>query len=280
MKNSQNSNPQMNIKDIGRCSMFSSDFKGDSLIFTEFDGSIHFNSKNIPETDSYKKFIKFYPPDIQVFTTTGSAGLKVWETEKEKILYSYPRENLFDHSYSDYCILASFDEFNIKFYDLRTRYLFNSLQHPNIKKLDWSGQYLYILDEEQLKIIDYRLNGRKIHSVDKVLDFCICNGNCYYLINKSKKDSEFKEMNELKIDDNNVEVTRKDVTYKTIQSVFDKTKIVGILNDGFKLESQNEIETFHLNGINPIRIHMGEDLGYIFTSTNLYMIKKFDVFRE
>lgn len=265
----------MNIKEIGRCSMFSSDFKENFIIYTEFDGSIHFQDKKLTNVDSYKKFIKFYPTDSYVFTTTGTRGLTVWERETGKEIYSYPRENLFDHSYSKNCILASFDEFNIKFYDLRTRYLINSFQQPNLKKIEWCEQYLYCLDDTKLSIIDYRKGGNSVLDINEVLDFCICNGNCYYLTKKLKSShSHTKVLSEMFLNDaNKVEVLEKDVSYKSIQTIFDNSKIAGILNNGFKIESQGNIESFHFNNISPIKIHLSKDLGYLFTSSHLYKLQ-------
>lgn len=265
----------MNFQKIGACSMFSSDFKENCLIHTETDGSIHFQNTRIQGVNPIKKHVKFYPPDTFVFTTTSVNGLQVYDRMEGKMLYSYSKESLLDHCYSKNCILSSFDEFNIKFYDLRTRYLINTIQQPNIKKLEWQGDFIYCLTDNGLNAIDYKSGGALIHSISNVTDFCICNDKCYYLTKELKNKQNFENvLSEICIkDDKTLEMIKKNVSYCTVQSVFNKSVLVGLMEGGFKIERNEKVEYVKFGEIMPTKVHLSREGGYIFTKDALYSVE-------
>ena len=73
---------------------YSSDYNKDSFIFCDNDGFIHLNDNLIKKEDDIKKYVKFYPSDNLVFTTTDLNGLKVWNSEKRDVIFSYKKEEL------------------------------------------------------------------------------------------------------------------------------------------------------------------------------------------
>lgn len=257
----------MKIEKIADCEVFSSDFNHNTLIYTEKDGSITISENRKHECDSVRKYVKFYPPDCLVFTTTSIAGLSIWDAEHAEILYKYKEELLYDHSYSDNCILASFDDSNVKFYDLKSRYRINSKKHIDTEKIEWNKECLYCLGRNKLAVFDYRNIENILFTIENVSDFTICNDRLYYLSSDNKK----AVLSSCKFDgSNNLEKMGKIVPYRKIKSTCEKDVLICKLENGFRFEKFDSFRDVSLDGIKPIDFHFSKTKGYVVSNDALY----------
>lgn len=257
---------------------FSSDICSDMLIYSEIDGSIstyaHGAQSRIPTgNEAARKHVNFYPADNLVFTTTDMSGLRVWDQERQKVLYKYKDEHLCDHSYSHSCILASFDDYNIKFYDLRCRYLANSRPLHNNKKVGWIEEHIYCFDGEHVSILDYRSLGSPVCVFDNIFDFAICDGACYlitkergrcYLTYTDPKSGET--------------YLRKEVPYDKILPLKGHGCIAGVTRDGLRIESYSSLKDVRMKDLSVETLHFGSSSGYCFANGSLFVTASLENF--
>lgn len=254
----------MDIQKYCNTTHFSSDLNFDTLIYSTIDGSIIMNDIKINTNNSNKKYIKFYPPDCCVFTTTDVNGLSVWDTEEGNVIYTYKNEDLMDHSYSKNCILSSFDEFNLKFYDLRSRYMINSKTLSNIKKISWQNENIFSLSNEKLIISDFRNLKSNLVEICNINDFATCFDRFYYI---SKDNNLYSCSFSF---DNKIEKIKKPINFNNINSTMDNKLLYSILNNSIRLEGFNKIENINLGDIKPISFHLSKSTAYVFSESSLY----------
>jgi len=158
---------------------FSSDWNCGSLVYSDKRGELVFVSKGnfddprlvcSAEEDKVPKNAKFYPFDDLVITTTDGEGLRIWDGYHSDLAYAYPEEPLRSHTYSEDGILASFDEYNIKIYDLRMRYRAQNIKSDKLVSLAWTGNFLYGFTGESVKTYDARAL-RPIRCLENIQDF-------------------------------------------------------------------------------------------------------------
>lgn len=257
----------MKIEKIADCEIFSSDFTHNTLIYSDKNGCITMDD-NKYECDSIKKYVKIYPPDCFVFTTTSKSGLVIWDVVQGEILYKYKQEVLYDHRYSSRCILASFDDFNLKFYDLKTRYMINSRKLVDIEKIEWNDECIYCMDKNKLTVFDYRNIDDTLFSIDNVSDFTICNDRLYYLSNQSGRKTVLFSC---KFNGpNNLERMEKEVSYKKIKSTVEKDILICKLDKGLRFEKYDSFRDVLLDRINPVEFHFSNTQGYLISNDSLY----------
>lgn len=253
---------------------FSSDLNLNTLIYTEKNGSIcYLNSQNdidFIESDFFKKYIKFYPPDNCVFTTTDSSGLTVYDFYKNTPIFKYKNETLNNHAYSKNCIIATSDNYNIKFYDLKCRYLINSFLNSgnfNSKNLiDWIDNKIYLYDGNDLKIYDYR-NMNLINTIDQVENVAILENESYFIKKNKERENYLYRLN------NDGSFVHKKILFDKIISLKNQNSIVQIKDDKIKIENNNFIKEITL-GINNIEnIHFDNNKGYLFANDEIYLIE-------
>lgn len=244
----------------------------DMLIYSEADGSISTCTygavSRIPtEGNAVRKHVKFYPQDNLVFTTTDTSGLRVWDQERRKVLYKYKDEHLSDHSYSYNSILASFDDYNIKFYDLRCRYLANSRPLHSNKKVGWIEEYVYCFDGGRVSVLDYKNLSRPVRTFDNVFDFAICDGVCYLVTKDRGKcyltytDPRAGEA-----------YLRKEVPYDRILPLKGQGCIAGVTRDGLRVESYSSLKDVQMKDCIIEALHFGSTNGYCFANGSLFVI--------
>ncbi|KAM0681657.1 hypothetical protein GINT2_000210 [Glugoides intestinalis] len=261
----------MKLERICDVSPFSTDMNNETLIYTEKDGSIKVYGGKAVTPDANKKFVKFYPPDCEVFTTTDDNGLKVWNTQEMSLLYSYNKEQLYSHSYSNKCIIASFDDFNVKFYDLRARFMINSKPFHTVRKLDWYGDVLLCLASNTLTLIDFRNFLHNIASIEGVQDFAVCDGRFYY----TARDKTLVSCNMNK--DNKIQKLQKQVPYDRILSTNNKNTLVGLLENCIRVENFDNYHDISLGKIEPQAVHISNKKAIVVTRSALYKVDNFDV---
>lgn len=121
--------------------------------------------------DMNSKKIKFYPDGDLLFTSSDKDGLRVWDREKEKIIFSYPQDEIFDHVYLQNRNIAALTEIGIKFYDLRMRYASTFHKQKRIKKIISSGEeLLYCTNTTIYKHLNNK-SIEKYKSDRKIVDF-------------------------------------------------------------------------------------------------------------
>lgn len=261
----------MKLERICDASTFSTDMKHETLIYTEKDGSIKVHGGKAITPDVNKKFVKFYPPDCQVFTTTDDSGLRVWNTEEMSLLYSYKKEQLCSHSYSNGCILASFDDFNLKFYDLRARFMINSKPFHAVRKIDWYGDFLLCLASNTLTLIDFRNVLLNVASIEDVQDFAACDERFYY----TAKDQTLVSCS--KSEDNQIKKLQKQVPYSRILSTNNKSTLVGLLGNSIRVENFDSYHDISLGKIEPQAVHISNKKAVVVTKSGLYKFDDFDL---
>lgn len=250
---------------------FSSDINLDTLLYSESDGSISVHThearrKIDSECDALRKYVKYYPPDNLVFTTTDASGLRIWDQERQKVLYKYKEEQLYDHSYSQNYILASFDDYNIKFYDLKCRYLASSRPFRNNKKVGWIDEYVYCFDGEHVSAFDYRNLDSPVHSFDNVFDFAVCDGVCYLTTKVSGKYQLI--YTDPRAGDSYL---KKEVPYGKIFPLKGHGCIAGVTKDGLRVESYSSLRDVGMKGYNVEALHFGSSNGYCFANGFLFI---------
>lgn len=248
-------------------SYHSSDFNAGSLVYTETDGTIH-QHRSVLLTDHFRKSIKYYPPDDRVFTTTDVTGLRVWDAVQQRVIYAYKPDTLYAHAYSGTCILASFDDYNIKFYDLRCRYIIQSLKKSGIAEIGWAAERLYTYDGDVVEAYDYR-------SLDKML--CIngatgfaVSGACCFALQKDDEDTRL-----IRIADGEASsLYKKKVRYESICGVKPAGAIAGLENGRIKMEEYGRI--WELRAPEKIErldaVYFGGAGGYLFANECLYAL--------
>lgn len=96
------------------------------------------------KSDMNCKKIRFYPDDDHLFTSSDpDDGLRVWDTEKQEIIFSYPKDIIQDHIYVQERHIAAQTEIGIKFFDLRMRYSSRFFRKKYIKKIDFYNNDLF-----------------------------------------------------------------------------------------------------------------------------------------
>lgn len=252
---------------------FSSDISPGMLIYSESDGQISVYSCGTlhrieSENDVPGKHVKFYPPDNLVFTTTDVSGLGVWDRERQRILYRYKEECLYDHSYSRSYTLASFDDYNIKFYDLKCRYLAGSRQLRNNRKIGWIEEYVYCFDGEHVSVFDYRNLDYPVHIFNNVFDFEVCDGICYLIA----KDGGKYCLIYADPGSNEDTYLRKEVPYSKILPLKGHGCIAGATKNGLRIESYNSLKDVQMKGFVVEALHFGDSSGYCFANGFLFVI--------
>lgn len=221
---------------------YSSDYNIDldSLIYSERTGNILFNGNNIV-TDHLKKTVRFYYPDNHVFTTTDVTGLRVWDSYKGKLAYSYEKEELAEHAYSDSGIVAAAGLYTINFYDLRSRYCIHTVSVSNVTQLEWVGLYLYAYSADKLIIYDYGLH-EKIAEINNCNGFAIGGKNVFVL--KRKDILVFNSADSANIIQ--ADTINKKTKYNKIMSVKGQEYILGITNESLVTESFEKVENLNI----------------------------------
>ena len=237
---------------------FSLSNNSNKLVYTDNNGSIiqitninelcnseeEIENENIMESarieahvineDSLRKDIKFYPVDDLVFTTTDINGLKVWDAYAGKCIYKYKEDKLSMHSYSPECILAAFNQFNIKFYDLRCRYHTSSIKKSDVERVGWCDNSLLIFKESGLECFDFQAH-KTIWKLQNVCDFAINEKRCYILTNQNKERQIMSI--DPRMDPNRA--ANKLTSYESIVGLKYGEGIVGLDKDRLYFESNN-----------------------------------------
>lgn len=259
----------MKLEKIGNASVLSSDLNFGTLIYAEKDGSVSINNSKVITDDPAKKYVKFYPPDCYVFTSTDSSGLRVWDVEQACPIYSYKTEHLIDHCYSPTVILSSFDEFNLKFYDLRVRYMIASKPVPDTKKIGWINDRIYYLSGKSLLSSDFKNLKHDFFKIENVLDFAVCNDRFYYL---SKEGSSHVLYSCLLTSFNKLEKMKKSVPYENIQSTLGGNAIVSFLKNKIRIEKFDNFQDISLGQIEAVAFHSSDLATYLFSDDALYKL--------
>ncbi len=257
-------NPEMKSEKV---SFYSSDFNRNVLIYSTKEGNIYLNH-NYTISTTGPNHVKFYPPDVYVFTTTGINGLAVYDSETSQCLYRYRKEELSDHCYSPEYLLSSYDQNNIKFYDLRQRYMNHNIPCFNIDKIDWIGKNILVHSDNTLKTIDFR-NNQVISELKDIKDFIVSNNDTLFYITNDN----------ILTNSSSGEVFSKPNSYIQIFPIKyrNKTGLVGLTG-----ENMIKVETFDNIGEIPMEdackeiknIHFGKKNTFLFCDDNLFTIEK------
>lgn len=247
--------------------MFSSDISKDSLIYSDNTGKISIinlfdNQERKIITDPSKKDVKYYPTDSFVFTTTDFNGLKVWDSYKESCIYSYKRDNLYLHSYSSQMILASFDDYNIKIFDLKCRYMIQSFSLSNIKTIGWANNLIVAFDGESIYEVDLRDTSKILKRINKIVDFTAFN-ETYFGLTFDKR--LFKMNGPSKL-----------VKYSKILGIKGTESLACLLENQIIIEENDRIWKY-TNSEKIIKMHgmyMTQKRDYLFVNDDLLIVKK------
>lgn len=221
---------------------FSSDMNGESLLVSDYNGQLMVLGSNkscgVIESTKMLKFVKFFPADHFVFTTTDQTGLAVYDTFNRREIYKYKNENLNAHAYSNKRIIATSDEYNLKFYDLKCRYLIHSIQNSGgrfnpVNSIDWIDDNIIIHDGSSLKIYDFR-NGKISNHFENVTDFTVCNKICYFV-----KQEERDKYELIRLAMNNTFTTKK-FQYNKLESLND-VFVLGMNDNRLRIENENKM---------------------------------------
>ncbi|KRH93242.1 hypothetical protein M153_12400002180 [Pseudoloma neurophilia] len=121
--------------------------------------------------DMQCKKVKFYPGDDFLFTTSDNTGLKVWDREKQKNIFTYPTDIILDHIYLEDRTIAAQTEIGIKFFDLRMRYSSTFHKQRNILKMSKSGNNLAFCTRNQIFKYQHKNAFSIYKSPIEILDF-------------------------------------------------------------------------------------------------------------
>lgn len=260
----------MQIERLRKADVFSSDVNFGTLLYSELDGSIVCGTSRI-QANNNRKHVKFYPPDCCVFTSTETYGLSIWDANVGNVIYSYKKEHLYDHAYSQYCILASFDEHNLKFYDLRSRYMINSKTLRHTVKLAWNGNQIAALSQNTIFVSDFRNLNNTVFKIENVHDFAVCNDTFYYI----SKEEKCNVLYSCKIeDDGKGEKLHKVVPYDNIRSAFDGEALAASVKNFIRIEKFDSQEKIDLGTIKPMQFHILQGESYIFSVDAVYCLRK------
>lgn len=260
------------------CSAFhiSSDINSSTILYSEIDGSISTYSKGTGVSNiqscAAKKHVKFYPVDNYVITSTDATGLSVFDRERSKLIYKYENENLYTHSYSDNDLIATFDDYNLKFYDLRCRYLSSSKPFANNKKIDWLGSFLYCKDNESLQIFDFRDLDSPIYNFKNVLDFAISDIYCYMLQLSEEEGCQDKFLVQTNPKNSKMLYLRKKVSYDKIFNLKNHNYIVGIANNKINFEDNDTIFSVSSNQSNIAGVYFCDANVFLFVNNSFYEV--------
>lgn len=251
----------------------SSDMSQDILVYTTTDGGINLHSDNFEGhtilPNSLRKDVKFYPADSFVFTTTDFSGLSVYDRENSEEIYKYENEALYSHAYSPEYTIATYDDYNLKFYDLKCRYLINSRAHTGVhgrSKICWLNNYIYFNNASSLQVYDFRLLDTEVFKAKDVLDFAIAGEHCYFI----KADGEGHFLYQAKLHSEGHSYVMKKVPYDRLDVLKGRDILVGILEKGIKLESQDHVSDVKLKDYKVSALHFGTKTGYLFADDQLY----------
>lgn len=250
---------------------FASDLNKGTIIYSDTFGDIHIIDQNNIlrniEADSYKKYLKFYPPDTYVYTSTDIKGLRVWDANLGKQIFKYREEKLYDHVYSDKCILTSFDDYNIKFYDLRCRYQIKSISKGIIKNIAWVGNFLYTYDGDVLLKYDSRSSDEPLKRFYGINDFATTNEQIF--ITKIEGCIKYLGMITEKDD-----IVFKQTKYDRIFNGKANKFIVGLIDNDIFIEEKESIWKFPLKDkITSFEaLFIDENKGYCFFNNSLVKI--------
>lgn len=258
----------MKIERLSRARVFSSDLNFGVLLYSELDGSIVMDRTRIPAC-SERKHLKFYPPDCCVFTSTGTSGLSIWDANHSTTIYSYKNEHLNDHAYSQWCILASSDELNLKFYDLRSRYMINSKTAKDTVKIAWAGHQIYALGHGELVVSDFRNLSETAFKLSNVYDFAVCNEMVYYL--SREKGKSVLHGCTFGVDGKSERLS-KTVGYDNLRSTLGGQALGSVISNGIRIERFDKYENIDLGEIQPVQFHLSRDRSYVFSSDAVYLI--------
>ncbi|ELA47029.1 hypothetical protein VCUG_01474 [Vavraia culicis subsp. floridensis] len=141
---------------------FDSDLsKNSTLIVSSPNGLLSIIKHNKIEHikfDIEQKNVVIYPDGDELFTTSDEEqGLRVWDLESKKIVFSYPRDSLKHHIYMQHNNIAALTSLGIKFYDLRMRYSYNFYENKNITQLDYNNGLYFAVD---YNVFAYQNNDR------------------------------------------------------------------------------------------------------------------------
>lgn len=169
----------MGFREIQSITFYDADISDNStLLVSSKNGllSIFYNpesqkSKERIAFDMQSKKIKFYPGDDSLFTSSDEEGLRVWDREKQKIIFTYPKDIIIDHVYLENRNIAAVTEIGIKFFDLRMRYASTFYQQKNIKKISSLNSELTFCTENH--VFRYHNNKSDIiyKSEQEIIDY-------------------------------------------------------------------------------------------------------------
>lgn len=268
-------------------SHYSSDWNCDSLICTTSDGSITkpLQSDSAFMPDHLKKHIRFYPQDCAVFTTTDTRGLRVWDASRNALLYSYRRDSLGKHCYSPNCLVTAFNDYNINFYDLRCRYVTNSMKASGLVDVGWAGRLLCVYDRSTVKVYDQGL-GAPLQTFESIAAFTIGGDTCF-MIRRDGSQSSLVTLSETSVSTihaeedpvmkpGNLSVLSKSTNYQKIFGLRNERAIAGIAHGSLKIEGFERIIDIplqeKLNTVNAV-LQAGDGL-YIFADDHLFFTNR------
>ncbi|ELQ77001.1 hypothetical protein THOM_0028 [Trachipleistophora hominis] len=139
------------VEKIANIVYFDSNLSKDStLIVSSPNGLlsiIKYNKTEYIKFDIEQKNVVIYPNGDELFTTSDTEqGLRVWDLESKKIVFSYPKDNIKQHVYIQHNNIAALTNLGIKFYDLRMRYSYNFYEAKNVEQLDYNRGLYFATD--------------------------------------------------------------------------------------------------------------------------------------
>ena len=213
--------------------VYNADYKNNMVLYTTKNGDIYLDNKyvlnnNIP---CYIKYGDIRDKTSCIFTTTGANGLKVFDLNKETLLHSYRAEKLYDHSVNNN-LVVTWDDYNIKLYDIREKEMIKSYKQTNLKKVEWYKEYLMIYTtDNELTQFDM-LNEKILKSFKEVSNFA----NSEYLFIETNK--------EIFISDLSFDSGKKKSNYKGFVGLKGASGIGGFISkDKLQIEEINKTKT-------------------------------------
>lgn len=174
------------------------DFHENICIYTSSDSSkistFNLNKQLIKcttFTQTNSKYVKLNFINALTCSTTGAEGLQLYDFEKHEIFKSYRKEKLYDHIYHDN-IYVTYDDYNIKYYDIRMRYMTHNVKMKNIEKIEFLGNNVIVkTDDKIVEIEDKRVKKEYFmlekDASNKNFDFAVSNDNLFVLHSNTLK---------------------------------------------------------------------------------------------